>query len=306
MKNFFVMQYERIAVGFAVMALAVSFGVSWSLRTDVRRIKSVPVALRLGKAEYRPAVFSAAIERGEPWAPPSAQSAGNEWIYEVFTPPVVFYDRQAARFSVTPARASRGDDREFAIQLLSVRRELFRVQLNGYAGTAGAYTAIFTCPGKPGALLTKEGERLKEVGLVLKHFAIEKRVIERKEVSKSFEIVAVAELQDETSAAVTVLDSVSQKFDDALVASVQLSDSPDATRDIREGDLISSGGDGYRISRLHCDPAEITVTRERPGLPAATTLLRPVDAKPSQPMSILESPSKSPFRPATGIVDNVK
>ena len=158
MRRFFATQYERIVVGVAVMALAVSCGISWSMRVDVRRIKSVPVGLHLVNADYRPSALPAAVERKQPWVAPSAQSAGDGWIYEVFTPPVVFYDRQAASFSVTPAGAARGDDREFALELISVRRELFRVQLSGYAGVPGSYTAIFTRPGKPGPLLARENE----------------------------------------------------------------------------------------------------------------------------------------------------
>ena len=168
MNKFFGAQYERIAVGVAMVALAVSLGLSWSLRADLRRIKSVPAVLHLARVDYRPAALPAAVEREQSWTTPPAQSAGNEWIYEVFTPPVVFYDRQAARFSVTPVGASHGDDREFAFQLISVRRELFRVQLSGYVGAPGSYTVIFTRPGKPGPVLARENERLKDVGLVLK------------------------------------------------------------------------------------------------------------------------------------------
>ncbi len=306
MNKFLATQYERIAVGVAAMALAVSLGISWSLRADVRRIKLVPVTLHLAKADDRPALLSVAVKPEEPWATPPAQSAGKEWIYEVFTPPVVFYDRQAARFSVTPAGALRGDDREFAFQLVGVRRELFRVQLSGYAGAPGSYTAIFTRPHNPAVLLVRAGERLKEVGLVLQHFAIEKRTTVEHDHRPGFEIVAVAELQDERSGTITVLDSVARKFDEALVATVHLSDSPGATREVRERDLFSNGGCAYRVSHIQCDPAEIIITREPPGLPPATKPLRLVEAKPPQPASISESPTKSSFRPATGIVDNDK
>ena len=300
------MQHERIAVGVAVIVLAMSFGISWSLRPEVRRIKSVPVALHLAKADYRPAALPAAVGHRESWTTPAAQSAGSEWVYEVFTPPVVFYDRQAASFSVTPAGTSRGDSREFALELVAVRRQLFRVQLSGYAGASGSYTAIFTRPGKPGPLLAKENERLKDVGLVVKRFTLEKREIGKTPGDPGFEIVARAELQDERSGAITVLDSESKKYDDTMVATVHLSDLSVATREVREGDLISSGGYAYRISQIECDPAGIIVTREQPGLPPATKLLRPVDSKPSQLVNLPENPAKSLFRPATGIVGNTK
>ena len=306
MKKKFSMPRERAAVGIAVMALMVSVGVSWSMRAMVRRVKSIPVALRLSKAEYRPLDTPAAIGHADSWVPPSAQSAGSEWIYEVFTPPVVFYDRQAASFSVTPAGASRGDEREFPFRLVKIERELFRVQLSGYAGTPGTYTAIFTRPGKPGALLVREGERLKEAGLILRHFAIKKRTNGKAAGGAGFEIVAQAELQDERSGAITLLDSQSKKYDDAPVATVHLSGPPDGLRQVREGEVIANDGGTYRISHIRSDPAEIIVTREQSGLPSESKRLRPVDSKPSPPVNISATPAKSPFRPATGIADNIK
>jgi hypothetical protein len=113
-------------------------------------------------------------------------------------------------------------------------------------------------------------------------------------------------LQDERSGAIIVLDNVVQKFDDALVATIHLPGSSDVTSEVREGDLISSGGDAYRISHLQSDPAGMIVTREQSGLPVGTKLLRPIEGKQSMPANISENPTKPPFRPATGIVDNVK
>ncbi|MEO6993716.1 MAG: hypothetical protein ABI273_08810 [Lacunisphaera sp.] len=304
MKKLFVTQYERLAVGLAVMALVMSLGLSWSLRADLRRIKSVPVTVHLAKVADQAVALTAAVEVEAPWTIPPAQSAGSEWKYEVFTPPVVFYDRQAGRFSVTPAEASRRDDGEFAVQLRSVERKLFRVQLSGYAGTPGSYTAIFTRPGQSAPLLVRENALLEEVGLILKHFAIKKRAIEKTGGGQSFEIVAQAELQDERSGAITVLDSHSKKYDDALVAIVQLSDGPHSTREVREGDLISSGGHDYRISQIQADPAEMVVAREQAGLPAATKVLHLSEENSPAPSHISGNPLKSSFRPATGIVDN--
>jgi hypothetical protein len=224
----------------------------------------------------------------------------------VFTPPVVFYDRQAASFSVTPAGASRGDERDLPFQLVKVERELFRVQLSGYAGTPGSYTAIFTRPGKAGALLVREGERMKETGLMLRHFEIQKRANGKTAERGSFEIVAQAELQDERSGAITLLDSESKKYDDAPVATVHLSGPPDGLRQVREGEVIANDGGTYRISHIRSDPAEIIVTREQSGQLLESKRLRPADSNPAPPVNISATPAKSPFRPATGIADNIK
>ena len=72
------------------------------------------------------------------WPDAAPQSRGSEWIYDVFTPPVIYYNRETGQFTVTPPTARRTEVARapgaFAIELVAVRQEPYRIQLVGYVG----------------------------------------------------------------------------------------------------------------------------------------------------------------------------
>ncbi len=68
------------------------------------------------------------------WDEPAKQQ--DNWIFEVFTPPRVFFNQGTSRFviqlpdgEVPPPPAT-----EFGLEVVGIKREPFRVQLTGYSG----------------------------------------------------------------------------------------------------------------------------------------------------------------------------
>jgi hypothetical protein len=103
MRRFIAKRYDKIVLGTVGLILAASWGMTWSLRSDRRRIKSIPVAMHLTKSDFQSAISPGAAPAKSTWSNPAAQSTGKEWVFEVFTPPVVFYDpRTAVFFGDTP------------------------------------------------------------------------------------------------------------------------------------------------------------------------------------------------------------
>ena len=87
-------------------------------------------------------------DRLESWAAPKSQSRGEEWVFDVFTPPVIYYDPISREFAVTPPNLQARDDglsqwTHFDLELLEVRLRPYRLQLVGYAGEPGSYVAYF-------------------------------------------------------------------------------------------------------------------------------------------------------------------
>jgi hypothetical protein len=308
MKRFIATRYDKIALGVVGLMLAMSVGGSRWFRGDSRRIKSIPVAVHLGESDFRPEILSVDAPAKTTWSEPVAQSTGKEWVFEVFTPPVVFYDPKTAVFSVTPPASASESDREFTLELIAVKRELYRVQLCGYMGEPGAYIALFSQPGLPGSLLARENEEVGDLGLVLKHFSIRKMALAPNAGGPAFEVAAVADLLDKRSGSAVVIDSRGPKFADALVAVVSFSDSRGKPVEVREGDLIRDKDGAYRIAHVQSDPAEITVAREGEGqgLPATTKSIRLRDRKTSPSTTLSENKNKVLVRPATGLVENEK
>jgi hypothetical protein len=190
--------------------------------------------------------------------------------------------------------------------LIAVKRELYRLQLSGYVGGPGAYTALFSQPGLPGSLLIRENEQVGDLGLVLKRFAIRKITFASNAEGPVFEVAAVAELLDEHSGLTVVIDTRGPKFADALVAVVSLANSRGKPSEVREGDQIRDKDCVYRIEHVQYDPAEITVVREEAGLPVTTMAIRSRAMQSSSPSPLSENENKSSVRPATGLVENNK
>jgi len=107
-----------------------------------------------------------ASARGE-WIPPTAQSRGPDWIFEVFTPPEIFHDSTSARFTVQrPATPAEGLlEPETGVQLLAVRPEPFRLGLLGHLGKAGEVRAVFGNRLTGEVFLAGDGARLESQGV---------------------------------------------------------------------------------------------------------------------------------------------
>lgn len=73
------------------------------------------------------------------WGKPTPQGGAN-WIFDIFTPPVIYYDEDTETFTVTPPfpNAIPAED-PFELQLVEVSRQPFRLQLVSYAGAIGNY-----------------------------------------------------------------------------------------------------------------------------------------------------------------------
>ncbi len=307
-KRFFILYYDRLLVGFALVALIVSVGWFWQAQGEVRRIRAQPVAVRLSNSAYQPVVLRPAAPASERWAKPTAQAAGAGWVYELFTPPVVFYHQKSATFTVIPPLDSTETNAPFTLELVSVKRELYRLQLAGYFGEPGAYTVVFTNPNAPGTVRAREGERLVDLGVLIKQFSVTRVALERQGASTGFEVAAQVELLDKHTGAAVMLDSRSQKFTEAPVALVRFSASTGSSnRAVREGEEFSDRGYIYRIERINPVPAEVTVTRTQPGVALSETKILHPSIDTSAPRKALAQDSTHSLpRLATGLVTKEK
>jgi len=266
---------EMTALALAAGLLGVS---AWVFRPG-----SVPgegATVRTGPAAspWREEVAPRAVVAPAVWRKPAPQSSGPGWVYEVFTPPAVYYNRLARSFSVTPPGARGEGAAAFGLELLAVRRDLFRLQLSGYFGEPGNWLVAFTAPGSPATLLARPGRRFESLGLTLHGFEERKVEVARVAGRPVHEVVAFAVLRDERTGREVVLDSRAPAFTDASVALVRAA--PGDARgavEVREGDTVAGPGATYRIERIQADPPEVVVSRLEAGLPVPeTVILRPV------------------------------
>ena len=307
MSQFLKSNYEKILVGLAAGTVALSLGWAWRQQQIIRAMdeaRDARVALT-GRTHAATTWRGPAPDR-TPWPRAPEQSAGSGWRYELFTPPVIYYNTGARSFAVTPPQypAVEGDA-AFGLPLVGVKHGLFRLQLAGYFGSPDNYLIAFVAPGSPETILARVGQRFAQLGLTLKSFEVKKVEVEHDEPWPVYDVAGFATLLDERSGAEVVLDTRVRKLTDASVAVFQPPAGDRQPRELREGDSYAADGATYRVERIQHDPAEVVVSRTVPGLPVPETrALRPMAATGSQ---IADKAARSPelsSPPTRGVANN--
>lgn len=149
----------------ALLLGLVGLGRWWSL-PDHAGAHSQP----LSSVNFKGAELPRANELPAAWPEPEAQSAGREWIFEVFTPPIVYFDELTQRFTVIPPLPP-AELARFGVDLLSIERLPYRLQYAGHHGVKGAYVVEIKdlasgryYRGRPGTTFPEGGFALREFG----------------------------------------------------------------------------------------------------------------------------------------------
>jgi hypothetical protein len=260
--------YEKLLVAAAVAAVAAGAAWAWRASPGLRAVQAEPTQPALSGTAYASAALRKPALEAAAWPKPSPQSAGSGWLYEVFTPPVIYYNATARSFAVTPpgAEAPVGAG-EFGLKLLAVKFEPYRLQLAGYFGSPDDYLAAFVASGSPETVLARAGRRFEQLGLTLKNFEVKKVVVNHDDPWPVYDVAGLATLQDERTGEQVVLDSRQPRLTDVPLAVFQPTGGGGRPRELHEGDTFVDGGATYRVERIQIEPAEVVVAKVVPGLP---------------------------------------
>jgi len=289
--------YDKALLALMLGAVTVSLIWVWQQKAAVRQLRSEAIAPALAGPAYVASPSNLPAPAPTVWPKAPAQSQGSGWLYEVFTPPVIYYNTAARSFAVTPPQyPTEQGGVVFGLELLAVKLEPYRLQLLGYFGAPGDYLAAFVSPQSPETLLARAGRRFDQLGLTLKSFDVRKVTVESGEPGPVYDVAALAVLQDEQTGAEVVLDSRTRKLTDILLAVFRLPGAPGKSRELHEGDTFADEGATYRIERIQLDPPEVVVARTATGLPVPEMrVLRPstqLIGKAAKPKSLAPQPAQ--------------
>lgn len=225
------------------------------------------------------------VNRDEPgewastWPEPEAQPRGAEWVYDVFTPPEIYYDDEAEEFAVT----MRADEAEIAepegtagLELVAVKRALFPLQLFGYVGGEGHFVGSFENVRTGEVWLAGAGRELPGMNLVIAEFSVQRRAAG----TVSDAAVATAVVRDGSTGRVTTLTTGERTFTDELVAVVALDEDGEETlHELRQGEALEVNGETFTVEQLQRDPPGARLTARA----ASTTLSRRLELRPKPP-----------------------
>ncbi len=254
--------YERIVFTVALVMTGASVVWFWRQQADIRSLHRELIRPALSGPAYATTQWPLPHAPGALWSKPPAQSRGSDWLYEVFTPPVIIYNRVAQSFEVaSPHAPAKPVAAEPGLQLLSVKIEPYRLQLVGYFGKPGDYQAAFATPHSSETILARPGHRFETLALTLKSFDVRKVAIEGGAQGPVYEVAALAVLQDEIAGTEVVLDSRTRKLTDTPLAVFNRVGETDGARELHEGDTFSCDEAVYRVERIQLNPVEVVIAR---------------------------------------------
>jgi hypothetical protein len=265
---------KALLAGAAVLVAASAGFFGWLMQRGETAF--APVVAELSAQPYTAAVKEATVAKADAWSNPAAQSRGRDWIYDAFTPPEIFYNTRSKQFSVKPPSSlAEGEPEEaFGVELVSVRPEVFRLQLIGYAGNDGAWRGTFENFLSGEVFLANAGQRVPKLGLVVQSLDVRLQKIPVGDGGSSVQRVAVAVVRDERTGAETTLNHRERCFTGTVSAFV-IAQGDRTPREVRAGDTFKLGEATYRIERVQANPPAVEITKESAALgqPDRRTLL---------------------------------
>ena len=251
------------------------------LRAFLNSLANAPEPLVVRKVEVEPVREDAKQHGARSKFSVVVQLAGLSEEHEVAAGTTVAWTAPRARGDLfNPADVERTPPQIVSVaggggcELLAVKREPYRLQLAGYFGAPGNYTATLVSPGSAETWHAHEGQRSEALGLTLKSFSLRRH-------GSGFEPSACAQIWDERQQELVTLVGHELRLTDTPLAILRLGSPAGRAREFRVGDAFRDGVTICRIERIQLDPAEVEIAREQPGQPIPERQL----LKPNVPAS---------------------
>jgi hypothetical protein len=271
----------------AIGGLAVVGAGIWAFvqQSTIDSFRTPPVAPASG-IRHEPSVIAVSSPESRRWAPAPSQTAGPLWIYDVFTPPKIYYNTQSRQFTVVPPPPPGGEEErtvvqqpvEFGLELVKVEQPLFRLQLVGYVGEGEQARGNFLNVETGAVVFGTTGRKFPEIGIEIIRFAAERRVVQQPGGTTLVFVEATALVRDTRSGEEIKLDT--QNRVPAGPPAVTLRDKDGVERTVRSGEKITLGDFTYTVGALTVEPPSAVVTKEGGTLtePETKTLVIPPPA----------------------------
>ena len=227
------------------------------------------------------------------WPEPTSQSAGPEWIYDVFTPPEIYID-QDGNFVPTGWKPA-PPPTPFGVYLSDIVREPYRIQLEGYIEEDRSD------PSKSLLLLFDEDAQ-KQVRVrpgnesVDSEFEVISFNITRlRDTDGNIEIEANANILDKRTGQNVLLIHGQRLFLEDVKIVIRSDESPNFIKEITEVPLIFEGPSGeYTLQELNLDESTVLVKKHATDTePAEMRILKVRSKTPTQTISPISTPNTS-------------
>ena len=243
------------------------------------------------------------------WAEAPAQSAGDKWLFEVFTPPKIYYNEESKQFTVIPPVRASGPVEvaveppkpEFGLKLAKVEQPLFRLQLVGAVNFGPDARGTFSNSRTGDIIIATKGRKIAELNLEIIEFTAERRRIAVTEGSDNVIETITATVKDTETGVETRLDARTRLPEGALAATITTLEGSE--RIVRVGETVTEGDTVFQIVDIALAPPAVTVKKTNAEAPEGVTevlIIAPIGIQPAAPAEGGETaapPSMNSFFP---------
>ncbi len=282
---------DKILFGAALLLLLASAGWMALQSSQLSKLRDTAATVPMS-SEYVPAGIDAPTVSTTTWPAARGQSSGAEWIYDVFTPPEIYYNGTTKKFSVTPPNlvAVEVKQEPFGVELIQIKPDAFRLQLVGYIGSEGDYRGTFENAISGETVIGRAGKEFPGLGLKVKTFQVKRNAIVSKESMTTYDTEATAVVVDTKTGDEVTLTNKSRRISGAPFAVLKVDGSADTVQH-RAGETFQVGTVTYAVVSVISEPPSAEVRKESPDLkePVIKTLTPFVPAAP-----MADSPAEAP------------
>ncbi len=287
---------DKIFFGAAVLLLLASAGWMGLQSSKLARL-SASFEGNHPSAAYVPAGIDAPAVSTKTWPLAGGQSTGAEWVYDVFTPPEIYYNGNTKQFSVKRPGTPEVDpvaQLPFGVELLQIKPDVFRLQLVGYVGSEGDYRGTFENTVSGETIIGRAGKTVPSLGLMIKSFNVKRIRIESKESMTTYVTEATALVVDTKTGDEVMLTNKQRHVNGEPFAIFKIDGSEEPVQR-RVGESFRVGSATYTVLKLKAEPPAVDVRKE------ASDLKQPITKTltPFTPVSPLPAPS-APVPPSSG------
>lgn len=274
---------DKILFGAALVLLLASAGWALLQNSKIAALKAAPDT-NVAPVAYVPTGTDAPRVSTRSWPLPPAQPRGADWIYDVFTPPEIYYDEATKQFSVTPPVTKVVEvikEVPFGLALVSIKQDAFRLQLVGYIGAEGDYRGTFENGVTGDTIIGRAGKVIPGLDLTIKSFEVKRNLIKSKDSMDTYDTEATAVVVDTKTGEEIRLTNKARLIKGNPFATFQ-ADGATETVTRRAGEKFTVGDATYTVVSVTAEPPSAVVTKETVQVPAPETKTltpgAPVDA----------------------------
>lgn len=254
-----------ITVGAGVFLAALG----WLLlgEREVGRVADLVTAEIQGVLAEEPALSRAASGQRVMWAAPAVSDDPEAWGFDLFTPPIIYYDPETGRFSVASPEAVEVTTapmaQPFGVRLVRVERQPYRLQLVGYAGTPEDPLGIFANEVSGEGIVARAGHRFGDLGIALESLVIRREELIVPESMPLREVVAEARIRDGNESRERLLSSNRPAWTDQPAATIIISATGEQ-REVVAGNQIELPSGVIEITGVYAGPDTVTAVKQLP------------------------------------------